>query len=79
MISLSKHIETLVNKFQDHHFYIGVSGGVDSMVLLHLLSSHENITALHVNYKLRGADSDLDEQHIQNEAFKYQKILSKRF
>ena len=70
MISLSKHIETLVNKFQDHHFYIGVSGGVDSMVLLHLLSSHENITALHVNYKLRGADSDLDEQHVQNEAFK---------
>ena len=70
MISLSKHIETLINKFEDHHFYIGVSGGLDSMVLLHLLSSHENITALHVNYKLRGVDSDLDEQHVQNEVFK---------
>ena len=70
MISLSKHIETLINKWEDHHFFVGVSGGLDSMVLLHLLSSRNNITALHVNYELRGSDSDLDEQHVKNESFK---------
>ena len=71
MISLSKHIATLVNKFEDHHLFIGVSGGLDSMVLLHLLSNHhKNITALHVNYKLRGSDSNLDENHVKKEALK---------
>jgi len=42
---------------------IGVSGGVDSMVLLHLLhdllSGHHRLIAVHVNYGLReGADED---------------------
>ena len=71
MISLSKHIANLVNKFEDHHFFVGLSGGLDSMVLLHLLCSHhQNITALHVNYKLRGSDSDKDENHVKQETLK---------
>lgn len=37
---------------------IGVSGGVDSMVLLHVLHQNGyNVTAAHVNFNLRGAES----------------------
>ena len=41
---------------------IGVSGGVDSMVLLHLCHRIDaEITVVHVNYGLRGDESDGDE------------------
>lgn len=44
---------------------IGVSGGVDSMVLLHALhSKSQNICAVHINYHLRGKDSDLDQEFV---------------
>lgn len=53
---------------------VGVSGGMDSMVLLHVLHSLGwNVTATHVNFRLRGKESDAeavfvrqycDEHHI---------------
>ena len=46
---------------------IGVSGGADSMVLLKVL--HElgySITAAHVNFQLRGQDSDDDASFVKN-------------
>ena len=40
---------------------MGVSGGIDSMVLLHALKSvHDSITVAHINYKLRAEDSNED-------------------
>ena len=40
---------------------VGVSGGIDSMVLLHALKSvHDLITVAHINYKLRAEDSNED-------------------
>ncbi len=43
-----------------------VSGGVDSMVLLHLLQqAGYAVKCLHVNYGLRGQASDLDQQLIE--------------
>jgi tRNA(Ile)-lysidine synthase len=45
-----------------------VSGGRDSVCLLDLLTqicSAEMLTALHVNYGLRGEDSDADERHVR--------------
>lgn len=46
---------------------VGVSGGPDSMVLLHILSSglHIPTVAAHINYGKRGADSDADEELVR--------------
>jgi len=42
---------------------VGISGGRDSMALLHLLNSYaERVIAVHVNYGLRGKDSMEDEE-----------------
>ena len=45
-----------------------VSGGRDSVCLLDVLVSiagQEAVTALHVNYGLRGEESDGDERHVR--------------
>ncbi|MFN5417427.1 MAG: tRNA lysidine(34) synthetase TilS [Flavobacteriia bacterium] len=50
----------------DKEVFIACSGGVDSMVLTHLLSSFcENITLLHVNYNLREKESIADENFVR--------------
>lgn len=49
------------------HVLVACSGGVDSMVLLHgLLEIGLKPNVLHVNYGLRGADSDADEQLVSD-------------
>lgn len=47
---------------------VAVSGGKDSMCLLHCLSKvHKGkIEVAHVNYQLRGRESDLDEETVRN-------------
>lgn len=54
-------------------FLIGVSGGRDSMVLLHFLHSlgFRDLMVCHVNHQLRGAESDEDENFVQKEATKF--------
>lgn len=67
-------IERLRKVIQKQEFFtkkdlllVGVSGGVDSMVLCQLLFE-ENCSFIiaHCNYHLREGDSDLDEQFISN-------------
>ncbi|MGA1465841.1 MAG: tRNA lysidine(34) synthetase TilS, partial [Balneolaceae bacterium] len=62
--SVQKHLETY---FGTHPSLIcGVSGGVDSMVLLHLLHrAGAQVTVVHVNYQKRGEDSELDQQLVE--------------
>ncbi|NLC69687.1 MAG: tRNA lysidine(34) synthetase TilS [Clostridiaceae bacterium] len=53
---------------------VGVSGGPDSVCLLHVLHSlhascllgTSEIVAIHVNHMLRGNESDMDEQYVKN-------------
>lgn len=49
------------------HVVVGISGGVDSMVLLDLLvASGYRVIACHVNYHLRGTDADDDEAFVRS-------------
>lgn len=53
-------------QLHENHVFVACSGGVDSMVLLHLLHQIEvKITALHFNYQLRGKASDEDEELVR--------------
>lgn len=46
---------------------VGLSGGVDSIVLAEMLHRLEfDVTALHVNYRLRGRESDEDERFVRS-------------
>ncbi|MGI9074257.1 MAG: tRNA lysidine(34) synthetase TilS [Bryobacteraceae bacterium] len=52
---------------------VGVSGGADSVVVLHLLRSLSErfqiqLTVLHLNHQLRGSESDLDEEFVRSMA-----------
>lgn len=52
---------------------LAVSGGVDSMVLWHLLNQiGQNHAVAHVNFCLRAEDSDADEKLVQSEGEKKQ-------
>jgi tRNA(Ile)-lysidine synthase len=49
-----------------HPVFVAASGGIDSMVLLQLfVNSGFNVTAVHVNFGLRGAESDEDESFVK--------------
>ncbi len=66
MIDIEQHISNFIGKNSHHHYFIACSGGVDSMVLLTVF--HElkfTVSALHVNYKLRGNDSEKDQELLQ--------------
>ena len=52
---------------------IGVSGGLDSIVLVHACLAHDlRPTLLHINYQLRGDESEADEQFVRQLAEKHQ-------
>ena len=52
-----------------HALVAAISGGIDSMALLELLvSTKHKIVVAHFNHHLRGADSDLDEAFVRDEA-----------
>ncbi|WP_312070932.1 tRNA lysidine(34) synthetase TilS [Anaerotignum propionicum] len=55
---------------QGAHIVVGVSGGADSMALLHLLNRFAGeqgwcITAVHVHHGLRGEEADRDRNFVQ--------------
>jgi tRNA(Ile)-lysidine synthase len=68
-------VDIFVSKWKhlkDRKLYIACSGGVDSVVLFHLLRLvTDNICLLHVNYKLRGEESELDCVFVHQLAKKY--------
>ncbi|MBX2897124.1 MAG: tRNA lysidine(34) synthetase TilS [Cyclobacteriaceae bacterium] len=52
---------------------LAVSGGLDSMVMLHLFHSLKfEVAVAHVNFGLRGSESDADQQFVKNWCAEYQ-------
>ncbi|MFN8210990.1 MAG: tRNA lysidine(34) synthetase TilS [Bacteroidales bacterium] len=54
---------------EKHRILMAVSGGIDSMVMSHLLKeSGYNAAIAHCNFSLRGEESDSDEEFVRNYA-----------
>jgi tRNA(Ile)-lysidine synthase len=65
----TKHIETNFPFLHHSRFYIAVSGGIDSMVLVHLFQHFKyEFGLLHCNFKLRGEESDADMRFVADYA-----------
>ena len=58
----------------DERYLIGVSGGRDSVALLHWLISlgYKRLIICHLNHRLRGRSSDADARFVEKLAAKYQ-------
>lgn len=60
------HITATFPNFLNQKIGVAISGGVDSVVLTHLLkNNHLNISLLHCNFMLRGAASDGDQSFVK--------------
>ncbi|WP_439132641.1 tRNA lysidine(34) synthetase TilS [Polaribacter sp.] len=59
------HINNHFPFLKDKKLLIAISGGIDSVVLLHLFHQlNYSIALAHCNFKLRGKESDLDEEFV---------------
>ncbi|KUG10100.1 tRNA lysidine(34) synthetase TilS [Elizabethkingia sp. HvH-WGS333] len=64
---LKEHLQSLHNTIENQSFLLALSGGADSMVLADLfLKAGISFEAAHVNYHLRGEDSNLDQQIVED-------------
>jgi tRNA(Ile)-lysidine synthase len=68
--NLEQRVAEILTRYNmlSNHAKVGVavSGGADSVVLLHVLHRLQyNVFVLHVNHQLRGADSDQDECFVR--------------
>ncbi|AOW21565.1 tRNA lysidine(34) synthetase TilS [Urechidicola croceus] len=62
-----QHIDSKLPFLKDKKLLIAISGGIDSVVLTHLLKlSHYNISLAHCNFNLREKESNLDEKFVKN-------------
>lgn len=64
--NLEKHINTSLPFLREKKLLIAISGGIDSVVLTHLLYKlNIDISLAHCNFKLRKQESDLDESFVK--------------
>ena len=70
MSSFTKHIQQAFEKIgisREHRLILAVSGGADSMALLHSCNElNYDCLVAHVNYGLRGVESDEDEKCVRD-------------
>ncbi len=76
-----KHIELKFPFLKDKKLVLAISGGLDSVVLCHLLNTlNYTISLAHCNFQLRGKESDLDENFVVKIAQKSSnQIFTKKF
>ena len=61
-----KHIHTNFPFIRDSKLLLAISGGLDSVVLMHLCNQLKlKISLAHCNFKLRNEESDLDEEFVK--------------
>jgi len=64
---LQQHIIENFSFLHDKKLLIAISGGVDSVVLMHLLQLlNFDVTLAHCNFQLRNKESDKDEEFVNN-------------
>ncbi|MGJ8684754.1 MAG: tRNA lysidine(34) synthetase TilS [Nonlabens sp.] len=67
LTAFQEHIATQFPDLKEKRILVAISGGLDSVVLSHLLHKLEyKIAFVHCNFKLRAAASDKDEQFVKN-------------
>lgn len=66
-LSFKNQLQNLVVSPENHTYLLAVSGGADSMVLASLFYDlRYKFEIAHINYKLRGEDSDLDQKVVED-------------
>lgn len=76
-LDFKKIVFETIKKFnmldKNDNIIIGVSGGIDSMSLLHFLKNNtgNKITSVHINHMLRGSESDRDEKFVKQKCKDY--------
>ena len=66
LLNLKNHINSRFSYLEQKKLFLAVSGGLDSMVLLHLFQQLPyEIAVLHCNFQLRGMESFGDQDFIQ--------------
>src|SRR5690606_9772222 len=70
MVKLEKEVYNFLNKnienFKDIKYLLGVSGGIDSMFLAYIFQRLQlKFGVAHINFQLRGDDSDSDEIFVK--------------
>jgi tRNA(Ile)-lysidine synthase len=68
-----KHVAENFSLLANKKLFLAISGGIDSMVLLHLLQQMQyEIAILHCNFQLRGEESENDLKFVQNYAHQFE-------
>jgi tRNA(Ile)-lysidine synthase len=78
--AVSKKVKKLFDSHTDSTFVIGVSGGIDSLCLLHMFKRlNINASVVHINYQKRGQASHKDAELVRETARKwgFQTIVKK--
>ena len=78
MERLSSHSRVTRDFPPDARYVIGVSGGRDSIALLHWVISlgYKDLTVCHLNHQLRGRSSDADAQFVKRLVERYNQELA---